>query len=110
MDFRGWACFLTDCVAAVPEGAFVGDSFPYEIPLFNEVIVDDELLEFIGMALDSDDLHLRLAHNWVRFPGNNEHETTSTVVQKYGGGTTTQRFQGFHIDNGNNSLVRAPVH
>ena len=94
----------------IPENAFVGDSFPYEIQLFNEVIMDPDLLEFIALALDSEDLHLRLAHNWVRFPGNDPLPIEKeTEVLKYSGGTTKQRFGGFHIDNGNNSLV-PPTH
>ena len=79
----------------IPDGAFQGDSFPYDIQvrpppthphcrsaaglvpaaanarelgmgaqLFNEVIMDPDLLAFIAMALDSEDIHLRYAHNW----------------------------------------------
>jgi len=88
--------------------------------LFNEVIMDPDLLAFIAMALDSEDIHLRYAHNWgahshkfpaplgathklllllraVRFPGNDPQGVESeTEVKKYGGGTTKQRFGGFH--------------
>ena len=36
--------------------------------LFNEVIMDPDLLAFIAMALDSEDIHLRYAHNWGAHP------------------------------------------
>lgn len=99
----------------IPENAFVGDSFPYKHKIFNDVTTDPDLLEFIAAALGSEDLHMRLAHNWVRFPGNDPQGIENeAVVHKYkhGGGvegTTRQRFGGFHVDNGNNSLV-PPTH
>lgn len=99
----------------IPEGAFVGSSFPYPHQIFNEVTTDQDLLDFIALALDSEDIHMRLAHNWVRFPGNTPQGIENeAVVRKYkhGGGvegTTRQRFGGFHVDNGNNSLV-PPTH
>ncbi len=99
----------------IPEKAFVGDSFPYEHQIFNEVTTDPDLLDFIAAALGSEDLHMRLAHNWVRFPGNDpQGPENEAEVHKYkhGGGTegtTRQRFGGFHVDNGNNSLV-PPTH
>jgi hypothetical protein len=99
----------------IPENAFVGSSFPYEHQIFNDVTTDPDLLEFIAAALGSANLHMRLAHNWVRFPGNDpQGPENEAVVQKYkhGGGTegtTRQRFGGFHVDNGNNSLV-PPTH
>jgi hypothetical protein len=111
----------------IPENSFAGASFPYPQQIFNEVIVKDpDLLNFISMALGSDDLHLRLAHNWARFPGNDPLPAElETEVLQYGGdkasdslaapmqrvkrSRTKQRFPGFHIDNGNNSLV-PPTH
>ena len=99
----------------IPDGAFASSHFPYEHQIFNEVTTDRDLLDFIAAALGSEDLHMRLAHNWVRFPGNSPQGIENeAVVHKYkhGGGiegTTRQRFGGFHVDNGNNSLV-PPTH
>ena len=72
---------------APPEGGLLKDDFPYSQMLFNELIVDPDLISFVRRALETDDIHFRYAHNWARYP------SSSAPMPK------------LHIDHGNNSLL-----
>jgi hypothetical protein len=65
-----------------------GAVFPYEDMFFNQLIVDQDLIDFIGRILGTEDIHFRYAHNWVRYPQEEKGEDPN-----------------LHIDNGNNSLL-----
>ena len=70
-----------------PERNRLDDAFPYEEQLFNKLIVDWDLIDFVQRALDTDDIHFRFAHNWARYPQPPASEPD------------------LHVDNGNNSLL-----
>ena len=63
------------------------DDFPYADMLFNEFILDWDLIEFVQRLLDTEDIFFRYAHNWARYPDPGAEQP------------------GLHIDNGNNSLL-----
>ena len=44
------------------------DDFPYADMLFNEFILDWDLIEFVQRVLDTEDIFFRYAHNWARYP------------------------------------------
>ncbi len=69
-----------------PESGMLTDDFPYSEMLFNELILDFDLIDFVQRALETEDIHFRYAHNWAKYPG------CSALPQ-------------LHIDNGNNSLL-----
>ena len=69
-----------------PESGMLTDDFPYSEMLFNELTLDPHLIDFVQRALETEAIHFRYAHNWVKYPG-------STA------------FPLLHIDNGNNSLL-----
>ena len=70
-----------------PEGGLLKDDFPYSQMLFNQLIVDPDLISFVMRALETEDIHFRYAHNWARYP------SPSAPMPK------------LHIDHGNNSLL-----
>ena len=70
-----------------PEGALLKDDFPYEQMIFNQLLVDPDLIDFIQRVLATEDIHFRYAHNWARYP------------------VEPQPQHPLHIDNGNNSLL-----
>ena len=70
-----------------PEHALLQESFPYADMLFNQFIVDWDLIDFAQRVLETGDIHFRHAHNWARYPN-----------------PTGVRPQ-LHIDNVNNSLL-----
>lgn len=69
-----------------PETGMLTDDFPYSEMLFNELTVDVDLIDFVQRVLETEDIHFRYAHNWVKYPG-------------------SSAFPQLHIDNGNNSLL-----
>ena len=70
-----------------PERGLLKEAFPYAQMLFNELIVDWDLVDFVQRVLETDDIHFRYAHNWARYPNTPQHPPK------------------LHIDNGNNSLL-----
>ena len=70
-----------------PERRLLRDDFPYADMLFNEFILDWDLIEFVQRVLDTEDIFFRYAHNWARYPDPGAEQP------------------GLHIDNGNNSLL-----
>ena len=70
-----------------PERCRLDDAFPYGEQLFNRLIVDPDLIDFVQRALDTEDIHFRFAHSWARYPQPPAPEPN------------------LHIDNGNNSLL-----
>ena len=70
-----------------PENRLLRDDFPYADMLFNEFIIDWDLIEFVQRALDTEEIHFRYAHNWARYPDPGAEQ------------------RPLHIDNGNNSLL-----
>ena len=62
--------------------------FPYEEQFFNRLTLDEELINFVGRVLGTEDLHFRYAHNWVRYPQKDRPDDPP-----------------LHRDNGNNSLL-----
>lgn len=71
----------------LPENGLLTVDFPYEDMFFNDLIVDWDLINFVQRVLDTEDIHFRYAHNWVRYPC--EPPLTHHL----------------HVDNGNNSLL-----
>ena len=69
-----------------PETGMLADDFPYSEMLFNELTVDPDLIDFVQRVLETEHIHFRYAHNWVKYPG-------------------SSAFPQLHIDNGNNSLL-----
>ncbi len=70
-----------------PPDNVLNDNFPYEEQLFNQLILDPELIGFVRRVLDTEDVHFRYAHNWARYP--------KPAVKE----------PRLHFDNGNNSLL-----
>ena len=70
-----------------PEDRLVRDDFPYADMLFNEFIIDWDLIEFVQRVLDTEEIFFRYAHNWVRYPDPGAEQ------------------RPLHIDNDNNSLL-----
>ncbi len=70
-----------------PESYRGVDDFPYEDMFFNHLILDMDLIGFVQRILDTEDIHFRYAHNWVRYPN------------------PTGDDPRLHQDNGNNSLL-----
>ena len=70
-----------------PEGTRLSDDFPYSQMLFNELILDPDLIGFVQRVLETEDIHFRYAHNWARYPNPSAPEPR------------------LHIDHGNNSLL-----
>ena len=66
-----------------------GTDFPYEDMFFNQLILDQDLIDFVARVLGTPDIHFRYAHNWARYPDPSGSEPN------------------LHIDNGNNSLLPA---
>ena len=62
--------------------------FPYEEQFFNQLILDQDLINFVARILGSEDIHFRYAHNWVRYPEREKPDNPD-----------------LHRDNGNNSLL-----
>ena len=62
--------------------------FPYEEQFFNQLILDQDLIDFVARVLGSEDIHFRYAHNWVRYPTAEKGDDPD-----------------LHRDNGNNSLL-----
>jgi hypothetical protein len=60
--------------------------FPFEDQFFNQLIVDNDLIDFVRQVLDSEEIHFRYAHNWARYPN-------------------TDPSPRLHRDNGNNTLL-----
>ena len=69
-----------------PPDDVVGTDFPFEDQFFNQLILDNDLIDFVRRVLDSDEIHFRYAHNWARYPN-------------------TDPSPKLHRDNGNNSLL-----
>ena len=65
-----------------------GTDFPYEDMFFNQLILDQDLIDFVARVLGTPDIHFRYAHNWVRYPTQEKGEDPH-----------------LHLDNGNNSLL-----
>lgn len=63
-------------------------SFPYPSQILNRFFVDSGLIGFAKDALDTERIHYKPGWSIVRYPGG-----------------TTGSEQGWHIDNGNNSLL-----
>ncbi len=82
-DLPPWEVLKDD----LPENGLLKNDFPYVQMLFNELIVDWDLVDFVQRALDTEDIHFRYAHNWARYPHPGQHPPK------------------LHIDNGNNSLL-----
>jgi len=70
-----------------PPDDVLNDSFPYEEQLFNQLILDPDLIAFVRRVLDTEAVHFRYAHNWARYPN-------PAVKEPH-----------LHFDNGNNSLL-----
>lgn len=70
-----------------PDNGLLKDDFPYEEMLFNQLIVDWDLIDFVQRALKTEAIHFRYAHNWTRYP------------------CPSATPPSLHIDNGNNSLL-----
>ena len=70
-----------------PANCLLTDDFPYAQMLFNELIVDWDLIDFVQRVLDTEDIYFHYAHNWARYP----YDSPSPP--------------NMHIDNGNNSLL-----
>ena len=70
-----------------PPGYRGVDDFPYADMFFNKLILDMDLIHFVQRVLDTEDIHFRYAHNWVRYPD------------------PTADQPGLNVDNGNNSLL-----
>lgn len=70
-----------------PANRLLDDDFPYGEQLFNQLIVDPDLIDFVQRALDTEDIHFRYAHNWAKYPDPSASQP------------------GLHIDNVNNSLL-----
>ena len=70
-----------------PARRLLRDDFPYADMLFNEFILDWDLIEFVQRVLDTEEIFFRYAHNWARYPDPGAEQP------------------GLHIDNGNNSLL-----
>ena len=70
-----------------PERGLLTDDFPYAQMMFNELIIDWDLIAFVQRVLETQDIHFRYAHNWARYP-----DPSNTPPR-------------LHIDNGNNSLL-----
>ena len=62
--------------------------FPYAEMFFNQLILDQDLIDFVALVLGTEDIHFRHAHNWVRYP----------VAEKVDD-------PPLHRDNVNNSLL-----
>ena len=62
--------------------------FPYEEQFFNQLILDQDLIDFIARVLGTEDIHFRYAHNWTRYPTAEKADDPM-----------------LHRDNGNNSLL-----
>ena len=70
-----------------PENSLHDDDFPYGEQLFNRLIVDWDLIDFVQRALDTEEIHFRYAHNWAKYPQPPASDPN------------------LHIDNVNNSLL-----
>lgn len=75
---------LKDCP---PESGLLTDDFPYTQMLFNELILDPDIIDFVGRVLETEEIHFRYAHNWARYPSPSASEPP------------------LHLDHGNNSLL-----
>ena len=75
--------------ASLPDDRVGRDQFPYAQQILNRFIVDPQLLGFVRRALQTDHIHFRYAHNWVRYP----------LVG------ATVKASSVHRDHGNNSLL-----
>lgn len=80
-----------------PESRLLINDFPYTNMFFNRLIIDMDLIDFVRRALDTDAIHFRYAHNWVRYPSLSLREPDPRG----------ERQRTLHRDNGNNSLLPA---
>jgi len=71
-----------------PDNRSAFETFPFEDVALNRFYVEPGLLAFVKRILGSDQIHYKPGYSIVRYPG---------------GCTGSQ--QGWHIDNGNNSLL-----
>ena len=65
----------------------VSKDFPYEHDIFNKLTVCPDLIDFAQRILGTKDIHLRYAHNWAKYPLNEERKSK------------------VHVDNGNCSQL-----